>query len=209
MKLLVTSFEPFGGDKLNSAQEALRFVPDEICGAEVVKLCLPVVFGRSSELLRDAIRREKPDAVLCLGQAGGRKALTPERVAINLNDARIPDNDGCQPVDEAIEPGGPDAYFSTLPAKSMVRAIRNAGVPAEISNSAGTFVCNRVMYGLMDCLAREFPSVRGGFLHMPYMEDQAADHPGDPCLSRADLTRGVIAAIEAIVEQNEEDMIYS
>ena len=204
MKILVTAFEPFGDDKLNSAQEALRFVPDEIRGAKVVKCCLPVVFGRSAELLRTAIRTEQPDAVLCLGQAGGRKALTPERVAINLNDARIPDNDGCQPVDEAIEPGGPDAYFSTLPTKSMVRAIRNAGLPAEISNSAGTFVCNRVMYGLLDCLAREFPAVRGGFLHIPYMEEQAADHPDDPCLPRADLTRGVTAAIEAIVDQNEE-----
>ena len=198
MKILVTSFEPFGGDKLNSAQEALRYVPDEILGAKIVKCCLPVVFGRSAEILREAIRSERPDAVLCLGQAGGRKTLTPERVAINLNDARIPDNDGCQPVDEAIDPAGPDAYFSTLPTKSMLRAIRNAGVPAEISNSAGTFVCNRVMYGLMDCLAHEFPSVRGGFLHMPYMEEQAADHPDDPCLPRADLARGVIAAIEAI-----------
>ena len=204
MKILITSFEPFGGDKLNSAQEALRFIPDEIRGAKLVKLCLPVIFGRSAELLREAIRAEQPDAVLCLGQAGGRKALTPERVAINLEDARIPDNAGQQPEDTPIDPGGPDAYFSTLPVKSMVRAIRNAGVPAEISNSAGTFVCNRVMYGLMDCIAHEFPSVKGGFLHMPYMAEQAADHPGDPCLPREDLTRGITAAIEAIVEQNEE-----
>ena len=204
MKILVTAFEPFGGDKLNSAQEALRFVPDEIRGAEIVKLCLPVAFGRSFDVLRDAIRREKPDAVLCLGQAGGRKAMTPERVAINLNDTRLPDNDGLQPVDEAIDPGGPDAYFSTLPAKSMVRAIRNAGVPAEISNSAGTFVCNRVMYGLLDCIAHEFPSVKGGFLHMPYMDEQAADHPEDPCLPRGELTRGVTAALEAIINKNEE-----
>ena len=204
MKILITSFEPFGGDKLNSAQEALRFIPDEIRGAKLVKLCLPVIFGRSAELLREAIRAEQPDAVLCLGQAGGRKALTPERVAINLEDARIPDNAGQQPEDTPIDPGGPDAYFSTLPVKSMVRAIRNAGVPAEISNSAGTFVCNRVMYGLMDCIAHEFPSVKGGFLHMPYMAEQAADHPDDPCLPREDLTRGITAAIEAIVEQNEE-----
>ncbi|MBQ6509426.1 MAG: pyroglutamyl-peptidase I [Flexilinea sp.] len=203
MKILVTSFEPFGGDKLNSAQEALRFVPDEIRGAKVVKRCLPVAFGRSAAVLREALRSEKPDAVLCLGQAGGRKALTPERVAINLEDARLPDNDGCQPVDEAIDPDGPDAYFSTLPAKSMVRAIRNAGLPAEISNSAGTFVCNRVMYGLLDCLAHEFPTVRGGFLHVPYMAEQAAEHPDDPCLPREDLTRGVTAAIEAIIEQCE------
>lgn len=203
MKILVTSFEPFGGDKLNSSQEALRFVPDEIRGAHVVKRSLPVTFGRSAEQLREAIRSEQPDAVLCLGQAGGRNALTPERVAINLEDARIPDNDGLQPVDEAIDPEGPDAYFSTLPAKSMARAIRNAGLPSEVSNSAGTFVCNRVMYGLMDCLAHEFPLVKGGFLHMPYMEEQADEHPDEPRLPRADLTRGVIAAIEAIADQNE------
>ena len=166
MKILVTSFEPFGGDKLNSAQEALRFVPDEVGGVKVVKRCLPVAFGRSAGLLRDAIRTEQPDVVLCLGQAGGRNAFTPERVAINLKDARIPDNDGQQPVDEPIEPDGPDAYFSTL--------------------------------------AREFPSVRGGFLHVPYMTEQAADHPDDPCFSREDLTRGVTAAIEAIIEYNEE-----
>ena len=198
MKLLVTAFEPFGGEKLNSAQEALRSVPDQINGAEIVKACLPVVFGRSMEMLREVIRREKPDAVLCLGQAGGRSALTPERIAINLNDARLPDNDGQQPVDELIFPDGPDAYFTTLPVKSMVNAIRDAGLPAEVSNSAGTYVCNQLIYGLMYFISHEFPAVRGGFLHLPYLDVQAAEHPGDPGLPCQDLTRGIIAAIKAI-----------
>jgi len=198
MKLLVTAFEPFGGEKINSAQEALRSVPDQINGAEIVKTCLPVVFGRSMEMLREVIRREKPDAVLCLGQAGGRSALTPERIAINLNDARLPDNDGQQPVDELIFPDGPDAYFTTLPVKSMVNAIRDAGLPAEVSNSAGTYVCNQLIYGLMYFISHEFPAVRGGFLHLPYLDVQAAEHPGDPGLPCQDLTRGIIAAIKAI-----------
>lgn len=198
MKLLVTAFEPFGGEKLNSAQEALRSVPDQINGAGIVKACLPVVFGRSMEMLREMIRREKPDAVLCLGQAGGRSALTPERIAINLNDARLPDNDGQQPVDELIFPDGPDAYFTTLPVKSMVNAIRDAGLPAEVSNSAGTYVCNQLIYGLMYFISHEFPAVRGGFLHLPYLDVQAAEHPGDPGLPCQDLTRGIIAAIKAI-----------
>lgn len=199
MKLLVTAFEPFGGEKLNSAQEALRSVPDQINGAGIVKACLPVVFGRSTEMLREVIRREKPDAVLCLGQAGGRSALTPERIAINLNDARLPDNDGRQPVDELIFPDGPDAYFTTLPVKPMVNAIRDAGLPAEVSNSAGTYVCNQLIYSLMYFISHEFPAVRGGFLHLPYLDIQAAEHPGDPGLPCQDLTRGIIAAIKSIV----------
>lgn len=202
MKLLVTAFEPFGGEKLNSAQEALRSVPDQINGAGIVKACLPVVFGRSMEMLREVIRREKPDAVLCLGQAGGRNALTPERIAINLNDARLPDNDGQQPVDELIFPDGPDAYFTTLPVKAMVNAIRDAGLPAEVSNSAGTYVCNQLIYGLMYFISHEFPAVRGGFLHLPYLDVQAAEHPGDPGLPCQDLTRGIIAAIKAITIPN-------
>ncbi len=199
MKLIVTSFEPFGEDKLNSAQKALEDIPNEINGAEIVKLELPVVFGRSLSILCESIRREQPDAVLCLGQAGGRDALTPERVAINLNDARQPDNAGQQPVDELIFEDGPDAYFSTLPVKSMTAAIRRTGLPAEVSNSAGTYVCNQTMYGLLYYIAHEFPKIRGGFLHLPYLDEQAADHPGKPAFPKSDLTKGVRAAIEAII----------
>lgn len=199
MKLLLTAFEPFGGENINSALETMRQIPENVCGAQIVKCCLPVAFGKSMHSLWNAIRQEHPDAVLCLGQAGGRHALTPERVAINLNDARIQDNDGMQPVDEPILTDGPAAYFSTLPLKSIVSAIRGAGLPAEISNSAGTYVCNQVMYSLMYIISHEFPAARGGFLHLPFLLEQTAGHPGEFGFSRADLKRGVIAAIEAIV----------
>ena len=199
MKILLTAFEPFDGEELNSSKEALLPVPEEISGSKIVKMNLPVEFGTSIQLLRDAICRERPDAVLCLGQAGGRKALTPERIAINVNDARIPDNAGQQPVDEVIYPDGPDAYFSTLPVKSMAEAIREAGVPAEVSNTAGTFVCNQLMYGLLYFISHEFPAIRGGFLHLPYLTEQTVSHPDDPGLSRADLTKGITAAVRAII----------
>ena len=199
MKLLVTAFDPFGGDEINSAKETLAQIPEEISGAEIIKCCLPVVFGRSIQCLWNVIRCEQPDAVLCLGQAGGRSALTPERVAINLIDARIPDNDGQQPVDDLIMTDGPDAYFSTLPIKLMISAIREAGLPAEVSNSAGTYVCNQVMYGLMYLLSREFPTIRGGFMHLPYLDSQAVNHPGEVGLSQSELKCGVIAAIQAIL----------
>ena len=201
MKILVTSFEPFEKDTLNSSQEALRGVPETLEGAEIVKRVLPVVFGKSIEALRAALREEQPDAVLCLGQAGGREELTPERVAINLNDARTPDNAGQQPFDESIIADGPAAYFTTLPVKAMAEAIREAGVPSKVSTTAGTYVCNQVMYGLMHMLSEEFPGTRGGFLHIPYLDEQKAEHPDAPSLPLEDLTRGVTAAIRAVITE--------
>ena len=200
MKILVTSFEPFDNDTLNSSQEALRGVPDTIDGAQIVKRDLPVSFGRSIEALRAAIQEEKPDMVLCVGQAGGRAVLTPERVAINIKDARCPDNDGAQPIDEPIFEDGPDAYFSTLPVRAMADAIRDAGLPAELSNTAGTFVCNQVMYGLLHILTKEFSGTRGGFLHLPCLSEQTVSHPDKPALPREELTLGIIASLRAIIQ---------
>lgn len=199
MKILVTAFESFGEDPENSAEETLRRLPDEIKEAQIIKLTLPVVFGRSMDVLRAGIRNNRPDAVLCLGQAGGRSSLTPERIAININDARLPDNDGQQPVDELIFRDGPDAYFSTLPVKAMAKAIHDTGVPSEVSNSAGTYVCNQTMYGLLYFINHEFPGIRGGFLHLPYYSEQTAGNPGKPGLPLEDLVKGVTAAIEAII----------
>lgn len=201
MKLLITAFEPFGEDPMNSAEEVLGRLPDSLCGARIIKATLPVVFGRSLQVLHEILMCEHPDAVLCLGQAGGREALTPERVAINLNDARIPDNAGQQPADEVIFGDGPDAYFSTLPVKSMVSAIRSAGIPAEISNSAGTYVCNQTMYGLLYFISHEFPGIRGGFLHLPYFNEQTAAHSDKPGLPLEDLVAGVTAAAETIIRE--------
>ena len=199
MKVLLTAFEPFGGESVNSAQETAALVKDEIAGAKIVKMTVPVMFGKSIEAVVSAIRREQPDAVLCLGQAGGRAELTPERVAINIDDARIPDNEGNQPVDRPIFPDGAPAYFSTLPVKAMVRAIREAGVPASLSNSAGTFVCNHLMYGLLYHAARSWPEMRCGFMHLPFLPEQVKDKPGTPCLPREELAAGVEAAIKVII----------
>ena len=146
MKILVTGFDPFGGEKVNPALEAVKLLPKEIHGAEIHWVEIPTVFYKAAEVLETAIVRFQPDAVLCIGQAGGRASLTPERIAINQDDARIPDNQGNQPIDTPIRLDGQAAYFSTLPIKAMVQAIKEEGLPATVSNTAGTFVCNHLMY---------------------------------------------------------------
>lgn len=203
MKLLLTAFEPFGGADMNPAQEAVRLVPERIGDVDIVKMDVPVVFGRAIDAVAAAVEREKPDAVLCIGQAGGRAALTPERVAINVDDASIPDNAGAQPIDRPIVPGGPAAYFSTLPVKAMVAAIRQAGLPASLSNTAGTFVCNHLMYGVLHLLATRCPGVRGGFMHVPFAPQQVTDRPA-PAMSVEDIARGITAAVEAIAAHGED-----
>ena len=206
MKILVTAFEPFGGELLNSSREALTLADKKTAGADIVKLILPVVFGESARLLEAAVQREAPDAVLCLGEAGGRDCITPERVAINLEDARIPDNAGVQPTDRPVEPGGPDACFTTLPVKRMARAIREAGLPASVSLSAGSFVCNHLMYSLLRFCQRESPGTRAGFMHLPLLTAQAAAKtPPLPGFEAMDLARGIEAAIEAIAQSLREE----
>ena len=199
MKILITAFEPFGGESVNPAQEAVALVRDRIADAQIVKCTVPVVFGKAIETVCAAIDREKPDAVLCVGQAGGRFGLTPERVAINVDDARIPDNDGNQPVDRPIAAEGATAYFATLPIKAMVEAIQRAGVPASLSNTAGTYVCNHLMYGVLHHLACFHPTVRGGFMHVPYLHEQVKDKPNTPSLSVSEIAAGIEAALEAII----------
>ena len=153
MKLLLTAFDPFGGEPVNPALEAVKKVQNQIGSVSIVKLEVPTVFGTSIQTVAKTIEQEMPDAVLCIGQAGGRYGLTPERVAINLDDARIKDNEGNQPIDLPIFKDGAPAYFSTLPIKAMVQSIRQAGLPASVSNTAGTFVCNHLMYGVLYTLA--------------------------------------------------------
>ena len=172
MKLLLTAFDPFGGDKVNPALEAVKLVSEKVGNVEVVKLEVPTVFRKSIATVAAAIAKEKPDAVLCIGQAGGRYDITPERVAINLDDARIKDNEGNQPIDLPIYEDGAPAYFSDLPIKAMVQHIREAGLPASVSNTAGTFVCNHLMYGVLYTLATEYPGVHGGFMHVPFIPEQ-------------------------------------
>ena len=197
MKALVTGFEPFGGEPVNPAQEALRLLPArlEAPALEITTRVMPAVFGRSLDALEDALGTVIPDIVLCVGLAGGRAALSLERVAINIDDARIPDNCGQQPIDVAVVAGGPAAYFATLPIKAAVAALRDAGLPAIVSNSAGTFVCNHLFYGLMHLAATRRPGLRGGFLHVPYLPGQAAQHAnsiwGAPSMALADIVRGI------------------
>ena len=199
MKILITGFEPFGGEAINPSWEAVRALPDEIAGAEVIKLMIPVVFGRSAELVRAAIAEHDPDVIISVGQAGGRFAVSPERVAINIDDARIPDNDDKQPIDVVIRDDGPAAYFTSLPVKAMVTAMREAGIPAQVSNTAGTYVCNHMMYQILYFIDREFPGKRGGFIHVPYSPQQVAAQPPQPSMGIDDMTTALQAGLEAVV----------
>jgi pyroglutamyl-peptidase len=195
--VLVTGFEPFGGERLNPSWEVCTRLPRMVGGLRVECLRVPCEFRRSIEVAVEAIERLRPALVVCLGQAGGRAHLSVERVAINLDDARLADNAGAAPVDEAIAPGGPPAYFATLPVKAVASAMRAAGVPTEVSNSAGTYVCNHLMYGVLHFLAASGAAGRAGFIHVPYAEEQVLDKPGVAALSIDTMAKGVEAAIAA------------
>ena len=199
MKILVTGFDPFGGEAVNPSWEAVRLLPDRIGGAQIIKRVLPTEFARSAEVLESALDETLPDVAVCIGQAGGRAAVTPERVAINLMDARIPDNAGCRPVDEPVFPGGRSAYFATLPVKDMARAMTSAGFPAALSCTAGTYVCNSVMYTLLRLADEKYPSMRGGFVHVPYSAEQTAEKPdGTPFMSVSDMARALECALAVL-----------
>ncbi len=207
MKLLLTAFDPFGGDAINPALEAVKLVADKIGRFDIVKLEVPTVFGKSIDTVAKAIEEEKPDVVLCIGQAGGRFEITPERVAINVDDARIKDNEGNQPIDTKIFEDGENAYFTTLPIKAMVEAIREANLPAAVSNTAGTFVCNHLMYGVLYTLAKKYPHIKGGFTHVPFIPAQVARRtPVAPYMALEDIKRGLEAAISAIHKNFDADI---
>lgn len=193
MKALVTGFEPFGADAINPSREAVLRLPAQLGELAIKTRILPTVFGRAIAALEDALVTTRPDIVLCTGLAGGRAELSLERVAINVDDARIPDNDGQQPIDCPIVAEGPAAYFTGLPVKAAVAALREAGLPAIVSNTAGTFVCNHVFYGLMHLAASRRLPGRGGFLHVPYMPEQVANLGGlqVPSMALADIARGI------------------
>lgn len=183
MTVLLTGFAPFGDDETNPSWDAVRLLHGRrVAGHRLEARCLPVEFGHSLKALRAAIRELRPRVVVCAGLAGGRTQVSLERVAINVDDARIPDNAGASPVDAPVVPGGPAAYFSTLPIKAIVETLRNGGIPAVVSQTAGTYVCNHVFYGLMHALRRT-PAVRGGFVHVPHSPAGAARHAGMPSLS--------------------------
>ena len=212
MKILVTGFDPFGGETVNPAYEAVKLLPDTIAGAQIIKLQVPTRFALSGTVLEAAVNEHRPDAVICVGQAGGRSAITPERVAINLADASIPDNAGDQPVDEPIRKDGAPAYFTSLPVTAIVqkrkkkKKMRAAGIPAALSYTAGSFVCNSLMYTLLYLIDRQYPAMRGGFIHVPYAMEQAVSKPlGTPSMELHQIARGLALAVEAVVE-NERDL---
>ena len=206
MKILVTGFDPFGGEKVNPALEAVKSLPSVIHGAEIRWVVIPTVFYKSAEVLEAEIVRYQPDVVLCIGQAGGRASLTPERVAINQDDARIPDNQRNQPIDTPIRLDGEAAYFSTLPIKAMVQAIKEDGLPATVSNTAGTFVCNHLMYQALYLADKKFSHMRAGFMHIPYMTEQVINKPNTASMNLADIVKGIEAAIGAIVDYKDKDL---
>lgn len=199
--VLLTGFEPFDGEIINPSWEMVKQLhAQHFSGAEIIACQLPCVFGRSIDVLNAAIDRYQPAVVLAVGQAGGRQRLSVERVAINVIDARIADNNGQQPIDQRIVADGPAAYFATLPIKGMVRAMLDQGIPAEVSQTAGTFVCNQVMYGLLHRLAHEHYPVRGGFIHVPYLPQQAAAIANVASMSEQTMLAGLRIAIQTALE---------
>lgn len=198
--VLVTGFVPFGGEPVNPALEAIKLLDGRIIGGcRVVTRELPVTRFEAIDAIVKYCQDTDPALVLAVGQAGGRLEITPERVAINVDDYRIPDNGGFQPVDEPIVKDAPAAYWSTLPIKAMVVAMREAGIPAAVSNSAGTFVCNHLFYGLMHHLAQSGGKVRGGFVHIPYLPEQAARIGAQPSMAVETIVKGLEVALEAAI----------
>ena len=191
-KLLITGFESFGGEELNPSWEAVCRLPDIIGDYALTKLRIPVVFGESANVILQKANELLPDVILCIGQAGGRNAITPEKVGINLRHASIPDNKGKQPQDESIIPNGATAYFSTLPIREMANAIQNLGIPSQVSYSAGTYVCNEVLYSLLAHF--ENTTTRVGFIHIPYCSEQNKT----PSMPLDDICKGLTVAIEKI-----------
>ena len=205
MKVLITGFDPFGGESLNPAYEAVKQMKDHIAGAEIVKLEIPTIFGKAVNVIEEAIEKEQPNIVLSVGQAGNRFDIEVERIGINLADGRIADNAGHQPIDETIRMDGETAYFSNLPVKAMVPAIRDAGIPASVSYTAGSYVCNYVLYSILYLIDKKYPTLRGGFIHVPFAPAQAIGKPlNTPTMSIETIARALNAAVEAAIRYKED-----
>lgn len=188
-RILVTGFDPFGGEKINPAWEAVKLLPDRIKDMAVHKMEIPTVFGLAAERILTKAEQIRPDVILCVGQAGGRSAVTPERIAVNIRDGKIADNSGNRPEGEFVVADGPAAYFATVPVKAMASAIGAAGIPGQVSNSAGAFVCNDTLYLLLHHYAGS--KVQVGFVHVPWLPEQ-----GNPSMCLEETVQALVAAIE-------------
>ncbi len=203
--ILITGFDPFGGEPINPAWEAVKTMDGYTDGDyKVVTQMVPTIRYKSVDTVKAAAEECQPDFILCVGQAGGRPNITVERVAINQDDARIPDNEGAQPIDRTIFAEGPAAYFATLPIKAMVQNMKAAGIPAAVSNTAGTFVCNHIMYGALHFAATQQPSLKAGFVHIPYVPMQTVDKPTMPSMSVADIVTGLTILIETGINVDQD-----
>ena len=199
MRILVTGFDPFGRESVNPAWEAVRLLPGVLSGAEILKLEIPTVFGKCDQVVREAVLNRRPDAVLSIGQAGGRSDISVEALAVNIMDAEIPDNEGNQPRDGRIRSGGSAAYFATVPVKVVVDRIRARGIPAHVSYTAGTYVCNYIMYCVLHMAAEEFPGLLAGFIHVPFAPAQAVGKAvSTPTMSVETDAIAITAALEVI-----------
>ena len=189
-KLLITGFDPFGGADVNPSWQAVKRLPDRVGDFELCKLEIPTVFHLATQVVLQKAAEWEPDVILCVGQAGGRDSITPERIAVNIRDGRIADNGGNQPRGEFVAADGPAAYFATVPVMQMAQAVEQAGIRATVSNSAGAFVCNDTLYGILHAFAGT--QVRCGFIHVPYIPEQ-----GNPSMPLENITAALEAAIEA------------
>lgn len=203
MKILITGFEPFGGESVNPAYEAVKLLPDMAGDIQIVKMEIPTVFGEAGKVVETGILQHQPDAVICVGQAGRRADIGVERVAINLVEASIPDNAGNQPMDVKVQEDGDTAYFATIPVKAMVKNIKDHGIPASISYTAGTYACNSVMYDLLYLIDRKYPSIRGGFIHVPYATEQGVGKPvGTATMELSTISKALLYALEAVAGED-------
>ena len=208
MKILLTGFEPFGGEKINPAFEILKSLPDSIDGHEILKRELPTSYKESTRAIESLLEAERPDVVLSLGQAGGSFGLVVEKVGLNLRDANAADNDGHLASHEIIYEDGNTAYYSTLPVKAMVKRIKESNVPASLSYSAGAYVCNNVLYTLLYLNQKHYKDMRCGFIHVPYFPEQIIEKRRVFYMTREEMHRGLMAAVSAIIE-NAEDIDFN
>ncbi|EEK72708.1 MULTISPECIES: pyroglutamyl-peptidase I [Bacillus cereus group] len=199
--VLLTGFDPFGGESINPAWEVAKSLHEKTIGEyKIISKQVPTVFHKSIQVLKAYIEELTPEMIICIGQAGGRPDITIERVAINIDDARIADNEGNQPVDMPVVEEGPNAYWSTLPMKAIVKKLREEGIPSSVSQTAGTFVCNHLFYGLMHELEKHDKKIKGGFVHIPFLPEQASNYPGQPSMSLSTISKGIELAIEVATE---------